>query len=62
MADIVITIAPDGSTKVHAEGIQGSSCTLHTLPYVNAIGIRVGEEALPEMFALPSEAEQEQRL
>ena len=50
MAEIIITVKPDGSVKVHAEGIQGPACSVHTRPYVLALGEQVGEEPLPEMF------------
>ena len=60
MPDIVITIKPDGEAKVHAEGIQGTACSLHTLPYCDDIGIKIGEEALPEMFMDAAQATQQE--
>jgi hypothetical protein len=50
MPEVIITIKKDGSAKVHAEGIQGTACSLHTLPFVAALGEKTGEEPLPEMF------------
>lgn len=50
MAEILITIKPNGDTNVEAVGYQGASCSLQTAPYIHALGIRSGELPKPEMF------------
>ena len=57
MAEVIVTVSPKGETKIHAEGIQGTACSLHTRPFVNAIGVQVSEEPLPEMFMDEKEIE-----
>ncbi len=51
MAQIIINIKPNGQATVEADGIQGTACSLHTQPYVRALGIKDGELPKAEMFA-----------
>lgn len=52
---VIITITPDGSAQVEAEGIQGDSCTTHTKPFIDALGDAAEEVPKPEMFETPEE-------
>jgi hypothetical protein len=58
VAEVIVTVKPNGEVKVHAECVLGPACSLHTKPYVEALGVKVGEEALPEMFIPQQEQEQ----
>jgi hypothetical protein len=50
MAEIIITITPEGETHVEANGYQGPSCSLATAPYIKALGVKNGELPKSEMF------------
>jgi len=59
MAEIIIRVRPTGETTVEADGIVGSACSLHTRPYVEALGQQTGELPKGEMF---QQADQEQQI
>lgn len=50
MHQVIITIKPDGSVTVKAEGYQGPSCADVTRPFIDALGKRLIETPTPEMF------------
>ncbi len=50
MPEIQITIKKDGTTTVKAEGVQGPSCSLHTQPYIRALGKVIRSTPTAEMF------------
>ena len=50
MGIVIVTVKPNGETNVEADGIKGTQCSLHTAPYIKALGQRTGEAAKPEMF------------
>ncbi|MDE2101706.1 MAG: DUF2997 domain-containing protein [Patescibacteria group bacterium] len=58
---LIIAIDGAGVVKVHADGFQGSACSLATTPFVQALGLPAGEEALPEMYVAPPEIKEEVR-
>jgi hypothetical protein len=59
MAEVIIRVRPDGGATIEADNVQGSACSLHTAPFVAALGKRAGEKAKPEMF---QEAAQQQQV
>ncbi len=59
MAEVIIRVRPDGATTVEADNVQGPACSLHTAPFVTALGKRAGEQPKPEMF---QEAAQQQQV
>jgi hypothetical protein len=60
MAEVIIRVSPDGKATVEAEGVQGSVCTLHTQPFLNALGGKVLEDRpKAEMFEQPVILQQE---
>lgn len=50
MPQIIIDIAPDGSTKVSASGFHGSSCTDATRAIRAALGEQTSENRTPEFY------------
>jgi len=50
MSEVVVTIKPDGTSTVDAEGIVGSVCTLQTKPYTDALGKVTKSTPKAEMF------------
>lgn len=48
MREIIITIAPDGDTKVEAVGFQGAECLKATAAIERALGKTTGDVKKPE--------------
>lgn len=36
--EVIVKIKPDGTTTVEASNVQGTSCSLHTAPFIAALG------------------------
>jgi hypothetical protein len=60
MPEIIVTVKPDGTSQVKAEGIQGTSCSLHTAPFWKAIGTKEGEIPTQEMYQDTTNTAQEE--
>jgi Protein of unknown function (DUF2997) len=50
MSQVIVTINPAGETTVEADGITGSQCSLHTRPYILALGKPIQSKPKAEMF------------
>lgn len=59
MHQVIITVEPDGVTRVKAEGFQGPSCSLVTRPFIEALGVPIQETPTEEMYQQPAQNEQE---
>jgi hypothetical protein len=51
MAKVIVTIKPNGTISVEAEGWNGPTCSTITKPYVQALGQEAKEELKPEFYA-----------
>lgn len=50
MAEVIVTIKPNGETTVQVEGHQGPSCSLVSAPYRKALGKEIASHPTAEMF------------
>lgn len=50
MAQVIVTVRPDGHADVKAEGWKGESCTTITEPFRKALGKEVAFMPTEEMF------------
>ena len=50
MAEVLITVRPDGKTTVEAEGWTGPTCAAITEPYRKALGHEIGAQNKPEFY------------
>ena len=48
--EVIVKIKPDGTTTVEASNVQGTSCSLHTAPFIAALGKGKRQTIKPEMF------------
>lgn len=53
MGIVIVTVKPDGTTTVEADGIQGTSCIAHTNPFVVALGQAVKQSPKSDMYEQP---------
>jgi len=56
MKKVIVTISPDGSIKVEAEGYKGNTCEQATA-FLKQLGQVQGEEKKAEYFETPLQAE-----
>lgn len=57
MAAVIVTVKPDGTATVEADGWQGPTCATVTEPYRRALGKPTEEQLKAEFF---SETQQQQ--
>ena len=62
MPQIIVTIAPDGSTKVTAKGYTGPSCRDATQAMRQALGQSVRESRTAEYYAAGQQQANQQKL
>jgi hypothetical protein len=56
---IIITVNADGTTKIEAEGFEGSSCDGATAPYEDALGSVIEREEKPEYYTTGRNTQQQ---
>jgi hypothetical protein len=56
---IIITVNADGTTKIEAEGFEGSSCNGATAPYEDALGSVIEREEKPEYYTTTRNTQQQ---
>lgn len=55
---VEVVIGPDGTVKVEVDGVQGSSCQLHTGALIRALGGDVVEDVKkPEFYQTTRDSE-----
>lgn len=50
MKEVIITIDANGETKIETRGFRGRECQEATADLERALGLKTGEQVLPEMF------------
>jgi hypothetical protein len=56
---IIVTVNKDGTTKIEAEGFEGSSCDGATAPYEDALGSVVERDEKPEYYTTGRNTQQQ---
>lgn len=62
MHQVIVTIAPDGTTQVKVDGIAGTSCKDITKQLENSLGSTVKDEKTQDFYKQQATVKQQQKL
>lgn len=57
MQKVIVKIMNDGTTTIEGAGIKGVACSLHTQPFVAALGKIVSEKPTSEQFEVTEQSQ-----
>ena len=61
MSEVIVTVMPDGSTRVEANGVVGQSCEALTAPIEKALGMDPQRNRKPEYYQQANQSNPQQR-
>jgi Protein of unknown function (DUF2997) len=61
MHQVIVRIKPNGQTEVKANGYQGPTCTTVTDPFIRALGQKISDTPLPEMYQTTGQEQETQQ-